>query len=175
MRIINLNPATDIGASAWFVDLEGHRLLRDAGTPPKREGRESLPQYNLIRKEELDAIAVTHCHHDHVGSLPVALRHFPKAHALMTALSSFLIERLLHNSANAMNSVFASIRSFPTTKWMISPRCFRGSATTAKSSGQPTTRRGPVFLLPHLNSSTPATPSARRGSWPAAQRKNCFT
>ena len=102
MRILNLNPASDIGASAWFVEIEGHRVLLDAGTHPKREGRESLPLYKLIAKEELDAIAVTHCHHDHVGSLPVALRHFPKAHVLMTELSYFLIERVLHNSVNVM-------------------------------------------------------------------------
>jgi len=102
MRIINLNPAHDIGASAWFVEIEGHRLLMDTGTHPKHEGRDSLPLYKLIAKEELDAIAVTHCHHDHVGSLPVALRHFPKAHVLMTELSYFLIERVLHNSVNVM-------------------------------------------------------------------------
>jgi len=102
MRIVNLNPASDIGASAWFVAIEGNRMLMDAGTHPKREGRESLPQYSLIRKEELDALAITHCHHDHVGSLPVALRQFPKAHVLMTELSYFLIERVLHNSVNVM-------------------------------------------------------------------------
>src|SRR5881296_2272097 len=102
MRIVNLNPATDIGASAWFVEIEGHRLLLDAGTHPKREGRDSLPLYKLIAKEEVEAIALTHCHHDHVGSLPVALRHFPKAHVLMTELSYFLIERVLHNSVNVM-------------------------------------------------------------------------
>src|SRR3989442_10319366 len=102
MRILNLNPATDIGASAWFVEIEGHRLLLDAGTHPKHEGRESLPLYKLIAKEEVEAIALTHCHHDHVGSLPVALRHFPKAHVLMTELSYFLIERVLHNPVNVM-------------------------------------------------------------------------
>src|SRR5438445_2122300 len=102
MRIINLNPATDIGASAWFVESEGHRLLLDAGTHPKREGRDSLPCYKLIAIEEVEAIDLTHCHHDHVGSLPVALRHFPNAHVLMTELSYFLIERVLHNSVNVM-------------------------------------------------------------------------
>jgi Cft2 family RNA processing exonuclease len=50
----------------------------------------------------VDAIAITHCHHDHVGSLPVALRYFPKAHVLMTELSYFLVERVLHNSVNVM-------------------------------------------------------------------------
>lgn len=102
MRIINLNPDRDIGASAWFVDLEGHRLLMDAGTHPRREGRAALPLYDLIKREELDAIAVSHCHHDHVGSLPVAQRYFPQAHILMTELSYFLVERVLHNSVNVM-------------------------------------------------------------------------
>jgi len=102
MRIANLNPDTDIGASSWFVELEGHRLLMDAGTHPKREGRSCLPMFDLIKDQEIDAIALSHCHQDHVCSLPVALRHFPKAHVLMTELSYFLIERVLHNSVNVM-------------------------------------------------------------------------
>src|SRR3954452_16645272 len=102
MRIINLNPDTAIGASAWFVDIEKHRLLMDAGIHPKREGHEALPRFDLIKDEELDAIAISHCHHDHVGSLPVALRYFPRAHVLMPELSYFLVERVLHNSVNVM-------------------------------------------------------------------------
>jgi Cft2 family RNA processing exonuclease len=102
MKIINLNPDTDIGASAWFVETEGHRLLMDAGTHPRLEGRAGLPRYDLIKNEELDAIAISHCHHDHVGSLPIASRYFPQAHVLMTELSYFLVERVLHNSVNVM-------------------------------------------------------------------------
>jgi len=102
MRIINLNPDTNIGASAWFVEMECHRLLMDAGIHPKLEGRASLPMFDVISGQELDAIAISHCHHDHVGSLPVALRHFPQAHVLMTELSYFLVERVLHNSVNVM-------------------------------------------------------------------------
>src|SRR6267378_2775087 len=102
MRIINLNPDTDIGASAWFVEIEGHRLLMDAGIHPKREGREALPLFDLVKNENVDAIAISHCHHDHVGSLPVALRYFPQAHVLMPELSYFLVERVLHNSVNVM-------------------------------------------------------------------------
>src|SRR5258706_12169835 len=102
MRIINLNPDTNIGASSWFVDIEGHGLLMDAGTHPKLEGRESLPRYDLIRDENVIAIAISHCHHDHVGSLPMALRYFPQARVLMSELSYFLVERVLHNSVNVM-------------------------------------------------------------------------
>ena len=102
MRITNLNPDTGIGASAWLVEVDGHGLLLDAGTHPKREGRDSLPLYGLAKNKEVDSVVISHCHHDHVGSLPVALRHFPKAHVLMPELSYFIVERVLHNSVNVM-------------------------------------------------------------------------
>jgi len=102
MRLINLNTDQTIGANSWFVEFEGHRLLLDAGMHPKRQGRESIPQFGLIKREEVDAIVVSHCHHDHLGALPVAMRHFPKAYVLLTELSYFLAERVLHNSVNVM-------------------------------------------------------------------------
>ena len=48
MRITNLNPDAAIGATAWFVDVEGHRLLLDAGMHPRREGRAGLPRFDLV-------------------------------------------------------------------------------------------------------------------------------
>ncbi len=102
MNITNLNPDTDIGASAWLVEVDGHRILLDAGMHPKREGREGLPLFGKAGNVDLDAIAISHCHHDHVGGLPVACRHFPKAHVLMSELSYFIVERVLHNSVNVM-------------------------------------------------------------------------
>ena len=102
MKITNLNPDTDIGASAWLVEVDEHRILLDAGMHPKREGRAGLPLFNKAGTADLDAIAVSHCHHDHVGALPVAARHFSKAHVLMTELSYFIVERVLHNSVNVM-------------------------------------------------------------------------
>jgi Cft2 family RNA processing exonuclease len=102
VNITNLNPDTDIGASAWLVEVDGHRILLDAGMHPKREGRDGLPLFGKAGNVEVDAIAISHCHHDHVGALPVALRHFPKAHVLMSELSYFIVERVLHNSVNVM-------------------------------------------------------------------------
>jgi Cft2 family RNA processing exonuclease len=102
VNITNLNPDTDIGASAWLVEIDDHRILLDAGMHPKREGREGLPLFKAAKNSDLDAIAISHCHHDHVGALPVACRHFPKAHVLMTELSYFIVERVLHNSVNVM-------------------------------------------------------------------------
>jgi Cft2 family RNA processing exonuclease len=102
MRITNLNPDKDIGASGWFAEMDGHSLLMDAGIHPKREGREALPRFDLVKDRQCDAIAISHCHHDHVGALPVAVRYFPRSHVLMTELSYFLVERVLHNSVNVM-------------------------------------------------------------------------
>ena len=102
MRIVNLNPDTGIGASAWLVELDGRRILLDAGTHPKREGRSGLPLFQQVAREEVDAIAISHCHHDHVGALPVAIRHWPHAHVFLTELGYFLVERVLHNSVNVM-------------------------------------------------------------------------
>ena len=59
MRIINLNPDTDIGASSWLVEMDGHRLLLDAGTHPKLEGKASLPLYNAAKTHDVDAIAIS--------------------------------------------------------------------------------------------------------------------
>jgi len=102
MRIVNLNPDTAIGASAWLVEVDGRRILLDAGTHPKREGRAGLPLLQQVAREDVDAIAISHCHHDHVGALPVAIRHWPHAHVFLTELGYFLVERVLHNSVNVM-------------------------------------------------------------------------
>src|SRR5260370_32667639 len=102
MRIVNLNPDTNIGASAWFVEIEGRRLLLDAGTHPKIEGRDSLPLYKAIAHEDVEAVAISHCHHDHLGSLSVAVRPFSQAHVLLTELSYFLVEPVRLNSVNVI-------------------------------------------------------------------------
>lgn len=102
MRLSNLNSDAAIGASSWLLNLDRHRLLLDTGIHPKRQGKDSLPLYDRFQNLELDAIAISHCHHDHVGSLPIALRYYPKAQVLMTDLSYLLVERVLHNSVNVM-------------------------------------------------------------------------
>jgi Cft2 family RNA processing exonuclease len=102
MNVLNLNSDMDIGASSWLVEMDEHRILLDAGMHPKLEGRDSLPRFGKAGTHDVDAIAISHCHHDHVGALPVAVRNFPKAHVLMTELSYLLVERVLHNSVNVM-------------------------------------------------------------------------
>ncbi len=86
-----------------MVEMDDFRILMDAGINPKLIGHASLPLFDKVKDEHVDAIAITHCHHDHVGSLPVALKHFPQANVMMTELSYFIVERVLHNSVNVMH------------------------------------------------------------------------
>jgi Cft2 family RNA processing exonuclease len=106
MKITNLNPAEEIGASSWLVEIDNCKLLIDAGLHPKREGQSSLPLLNKLKenlnKEDLDAIVISHCHHDHVGALPIVVNEHPKANVLMTGLSYIIVERVLHSSVNVM-------------------------------------------------------------------------
>lgn len=105
MRITNLNRRADIGANSYLVESGGVRLLLDAGMHPKLEGQEALPQFHLIGKEPLDAIVISHCHHDHIGALPVICRLFPTAPVFMSELSFCIAERVLRNSVNVMSQL----------------------------------------------------------------------
>jgi len=91
VKITNLNPHTTSAPA------RGSSISRDTGCcwtrACIRSARDaSAALYSLAGPGELDAIVISHCHHDHVGSLPVAVRQFPRAHVLMTELSYFLVE-----------------------------------------------------------------------------------
>ncbi len=102
MKLIDLNREGGIGANALFVQIGEVNLLIDSGLHPKRVGRTATPDFKQIWNERVDLILITHCHLDHIGSLPVAMREFPDAPVLMSASSRILIERMLHNSARVM-------------------------------------------------------------------------
>jgi Cft2 family RNA processing exonuclease len=103
MRFINLTRRTEIGANSYFLELEGRKLVVDAGLHPKEENEAALPMYRLVPNGSLDAILISHAHQDHVGSLPVLMRRQPQARVLMTHATSKLSDIMLHNSVNVMS------------------------------------------------------------------------
>ena len=102
MKLIDLNRDGGIGANSLFVQLGDLRILVDCGLHPKKVGRKATPDLTPLRSAPLDLIVITHCHLDHIGSLPVAMREHPNTPVIMTQGSRTLIERMLHNSANVM-------------------------------------------------------------------------
>ncbi len=102
MKLIDLNRDGGIGANSLFVQIGELKILIDCGLNPKKAGRLATPDLSLIRGEKIDLIIITHCHLDHIGSLPVVMREHPDTPVIMTQSSRMLIERMLHNSSNVM-------------------------------------------------------------------------
>ena len=102
MKLTDLNRDGGIGANSLFIQLGDLNLLIDCGLHPKKVGRGAAPELRGLRHLTLDLIIITHCHLDHIGSLPVVMREHPNTPVIMTTSSRMLVERMLHNSANVM-------------------------------------------------------------------------
>ena len=102
MHLTDLNPHGGIGSNALLAEIGPFRLLIDCGMHPKEVGRPSLPDLRWTDQGGLDFIILTHCHLDHVGALPVALRHHPGTQILASPASATLAPRMLRNSVNVM-------------------------------------------------------------------------
>lgn len=102
MKLTDLNRYGGVGASCHLVELGEARILIDCGLDPKRSGRDATPALAMLEQRRPDLIVVTHCHLDHLGTLPLAVRACPGVPVLMSVPSQQLAERLLRNSVNVM-------------------------------------------------------------------------
>src|SRR5687768_7133076 len=102
MKLTDLNRDGGIGANSLFLQIGDLNVLLDCGLNPKKVGRAAIPDLTRLRGLTLDLIIITHCHLDHIGSLPVVMREHPNTPVIMTTSSRMLVERMLHNSANVM-------------------------------------------------------------------------
>jgi Cft2 family RNA processing exonuclease len=102
MKLIDLNRAGGIGANSTFVQIGSFNILVDAGLNPKELGYDALPDFEPIENIELDFIVLTHCHLDHLGSLPVISSHNPKTPVITSIPNIELAPRMLRNSVNVM-------------------------------------------------------------------------
>ena len=102
MKLIDLNHAGGIGSNSLYCQLGDFHFVVDSGLHPKLSGREAAPDLRPLQGVDLDLIIITHCHLDHIGSLPLLMRAHPNTPVVMTAPSRMLIDRMLHNSVNVM-------------------------------------------------------------------------
>ena len=84
MKLIDLNAAGGIGANSLYVQLGDFHLVIDSGLHPKQIGRIAAPNLRPLQGVKLDLILITHCHLDHIGSLPLLMRAFPNTPVIMT-------------------------------------------------------------------------------------------
>lgn len=102
MKLIDLNRQGGIGANSLYCQLGDFHFVVDSGLNPKLAGRLAVPDLRPLAGVRLDLILITHCHLDHIGSLPLLLRAQPDTPVVMTHPSRLLLERMLHNSVNVM-------------------------------------------------------------------------
>ncbi len=102
MYFESLTRRSEIGANSYLLDLDGCRVVLDAGLHPKEERGDALPRYDAIDYDSIEGIVITHSHLDHTGSLPILMRSQPSAPVYMTEATGALVEAMLHNSVNVM-------------------------------------------------------------------------
>ncbi len=102
MKIIDLNRQGGIGANSIYAQIGCFNVLIDAGLNPKELGYAAMPDFQMIKDIELDLIVLTHCHLDHLGSLPVIAAQNPEAPVITAIPNIDLAPRMLRNSINVM-------------------------------------------------------------------------
>lgn len=96
VRYIPVSGINGINGSMHFLDIDGKKILLDAGMNPQNpnETREKIEKFD----QEPDAVIISHAHFDHIGSLPFIIRKFPRARIYMTYPTLILGERMLEHS-----------------------------------------------------------------------------
>ncbi len=102
MKLIDLNRHGAIGANSTYIQIGAFHILVDSGLHPKMMGFDAMPDFKPIEDVELDLIILTHCHLDHLGSLPVVTAHNMDTPVITTAPNAELAPRMLRNSINVM-------------------------------------------------------------------------
>ena len=76
MKLHFLGGADEVGASCTLIEIEGRRILVDAGIRMGAAHGSQLPNFSVLDDVGMpEAVLVTHAHTDHTGALPVLARN----------------------------------------------------------------------------------------------------
>ena len=104
MNIHFLGGANEVGASSTLIEIDGYRILVDAGIRMGSGQNSPLPDFSVLDKIGMpDAVLLTHAHTDHTGALPV-LRNLWLAGVKLyhTPATKSITRVLLEDSVNRM-------------------------------------------------------------------------
>lgn len=102
---IPLGGADEIGASSYFLSVDGINILLDCGARLKEN--ELFPDYERILQEidysEIDFILISHAHFDHIGSLASIAARAENAEIITTQDTKTLISMQLLDLGRVSN------------------------------------------------------------------------
>ncbi len=104
IKFLPLGGADEIGASSFYLNINGTGILLDCGIHPRKKGFDALPKFDLIDNEPLDFVFISHAHQDHIGSLPFLIQRFPHVIIYATTQTKEIAGLVLHNAANILAS-----------------------------------------------------------------------
>lgn len=102
IKFLPLGGASEIGASCFYLNIAGTGILLDCGIDPRKKGKDSLPNFDLIKNEPLDFVLISHAHQDHIGALPFLVQEFPHVIIYSTYQTKEIAEIVLHNTVNIL-------------------------------------------------------------------------
>ncbi len=104
MRLFFLGGADEVGASCTLVEMEGHRILVDAGIRMGAAPGAHLPNLSVLDDVgPPEEVLVTHAHVDHTGALPVLVAGLPPGTAIRyTPATQAIAGALLADAARIM-------------------------------------------------------------------------
>ena len=100
LRVIPLGGLGEVGKNMTVYELDGERLVVDAGMAFPRDEHLGvdliLPDFGYLRDQgEVRAVVLTHAHEDHVGSLPYLMREVGVREVWATRLTLGLVKSKL--------------------------------------------------------------------------------
>jgi ribonuclease J len=99
LRIIPLGGLGEVGKNMTLYELDGERILVDAGLSFPRDEHLGvdlvLPDFSHLEDRRLHAIVLTHGHEDHVGALPYVLREVEVGEVVGTRLTLAMVKSKL--------------------------------------------------------------------------------
>ena len=104
IKFIPLGGALEVGASCFYLNIDGTGIILDSGLHPREKGIKALPNFSLIENENVDAVLISHAHQDHIASLPFLVRKFPHLQIFTTPQTLEIAEKTLHNSSKILSS-----------------------------------------------------------------------
>lgn len=102
IKFLPLGGASDSGANSFYLNINNTGILLDCGIDPRKKGKESLPNFSLLKNEPLDFVLISHAHQDHIGALPFLVQEFPYVKIYSTYQTKEIAEIVLHNAANIL-------------------------------------------------------------------------
>jgi ribonuclease J len=99
LRVIPLGGLGEVGKNMTVYELDGERLVVDAGMAFPRDEHLGvdliLPDFGYLSDRPIRAVVLTHAHEDHVGSLPYLMREIRVQEVWATRLTLGLVKSKL--------------------------------------------------------------------------------